>query len=279
MSEFKMIHHVDQRTIAAMYADYSPVFVLTAGRSGSKFVAELLNLSPGIDAYHEPRPALQYFSNFACHHQHLAETLTRMIDAARMEMVLATYITGKVFVESNQCLTFFAPALAGLFQNAKFVHLVRHPGEFAASAARKGWYVNDTIWEKGRPRPAAADSWNGWTLVRKLGWLWNANHCFLQDFLGGLEASRVLAIRLEDMAASVDHAADLFTFCGVGAPARERILERQATKVNRLWIDPQEPPNMRKDPNFPAYEDWTAAMRTELWEMVGATAAGFGYER
>jgi hypothetical protein len=112
MTQFKMIHQADQKTIAAMYHEYSPVFVLTAGRSGSKFVAELLNLSPGISAFHEPRPTLQYFSNFACHHQHLAETLNGMIDAARMEMVLETYISGKVFVESNQCLTFFAPALA-----------------------------------------------------------------------------------------------------------------------------------------------------------------------
>jgi hypothetical protein len=279
MTQFKMIHQVDQKTIAAMYNEYSPVFVLTAGRSGSKFIAELLNLSPGISAYHEPRPTLQYFSNFACHHQHLAETLNGMIAAARMEMVLETYISGKVFVESNQCLTFFAPALAGLFHNAKFVHLVRHPGEFAASAARKGWYVNDTIWENGRPRPAAADPWSGRTLVQKLGWLWNANHRFLQDFLGSLEPSRVLVIRMEDMVSAVDKASALFSFCGVNAPAKERIRERQATKVNFLWIDPQEPPNMRKDPDFPAYKDWTAAMRNELWEMVGATAVGFGYER
>lgn len=278
MTQFKMIHQVDQETISAMYNDYSPVFVLSAGRSGSKFAAELLNLSPGINAFHEPRPTLQYFSDFACHHRHLAETLNGMIDAARMEMVLETYISGTVFVESNQCLTFFAPALAGLFKNAKFVHLLRHPGDFAASAARKGWYVNDSIWEAGRPKPAA-DDWPHWSLVRKLGWLWNASHCFLRDFLGGLEPSRVLAMRMEDMVSAVDKAGDLFSFCGVDAPAKNRIRERQGTKVNPLWIGPQEPANMCKNPDFPAYDDWTAALKDELWEMAGATAAGFGYRR
>lgn len=41
-----MIHHVDQETIAEMFKSYAPVFVLSTGRAGSKFIVELLHLSP-----------------------------------------------------------------------------------------------------------------------------------------------------------------------------------------------------------------------------------------
>jgi hypothetical protein len=279
MNRFEIIHHVDQETIAAMYGSYAPVFVCSTGRAGSKFVAELLSLAPAIAAFHEPRPTLQYFPDFAYQHQDQVETLTGIIDAARMEMVLETYIQGKVFVESNQCLTFFAPVLAALFKNAKFVHLLRHPGDFAASAARKGWYVNDSIWEAGRPKPHAAAAWHQVSLVRKLGWLWNESNCFLRDFFGSLGPGRVFTVRLEDLVASVDSAGGLFTFCGVDAPEGKRIRDMQGTKINPLWIGPQEPSNMRKDPGFPAVGDWSAEMKNELWEMAGEAAGGFGYER
>ncbi|MCP5053537.1 MAG: hypothetical protein GY940_40600, partial [bacterium] len=125
---FRIIHHVDQRSIDRMYNRYSPVFILSTGRSGSKFIAHLLNLSAAATAYHEPSPTLQYFSNHAYHHQTEEKTLANMIDAARMELVLEVFIKDNIYVESNQCLTFFAPALAGLFKKSKFVHLVRHPG-------------------------------------------------------------------------------------------------------------------------------------------------------
>jgi hypothetical protein len=274
-----MIHHADQKTIQAMYEEYSPVFILSTGRSGSKFVAELLGLSPEARAFHEPLPTLQYFSDFAYRHRHQAETLAPVIDAARMEMVLDAYIRNRVFIESNQCLTFFAPALAAVFKNARFVHLVRHPGDFVASAARKGWYVNDSIWETGRPRPLEKEEWRQWSLVQKLGWLWNASNGFLRDFFSGWGSDRVQTCRLEDLVASAASAAGLFTFCGLRIPEEGRITALQSTKVNPLWIGAQEPPNMRKDPAFPAYDDWPEEMKRGLWDRIEGTAGGLGYHR
>ena len=128
--KFSMIHHVDQATINRMHEVYTPVFVLTTGRTGSRLLVELLNCSPGLVAFHEPRPTLQYFSDFAFHHQNEGELLRHMVAAARMESVLEVMIRDEKYVESNQCMTFFAPALNDLFPNARFIHLVRHPGDF-----------------------------------------------------------------------------------------------------------------------------------------------------
>ena len=43
--KFKIIHHVDQPTIDQMYQKYSPIFVLSTGRSGSKFITKLFESS------------------------------------------------------------------------------------------------------------------------------------------------------------------------------------------------------------------------------------------
>jgi hypothetical protein len=278
MKTFQMIHHVDRKTLDMMYRRYKPVFILTTGRSGSKFVVELLNLAPDVSAFHEPRPTLQHFADFAFRHQAEVETLTRMIDAARMEMILETLIKGRVFVESNQCLTFFAPAIAALFGSAKFVHLVRHPGDFVASAARKGWYVNDSIWEAGRPKPLETGRWSAWDQMRKLVWLWTATNGYLEDFKKNLDRRRHLTVRLEDLTEGRECVQRVLAFCGAGPVDWTQVEKAQRTKVNELQIFPDEPANMRKNPNFPPYGQWSDAQKQWFRESVGHLTRLYDYE-
>ena len=277
MKKFKLIHHVDQSTITAMYAEYAPVFILSTGRSGSKFIVELLNLLPGVNALHEPRPTLQYFSNFAFLHQDQVETLTRMIDATRMEMILETYIQGKIFIESNQCLTFFAPAIAALFGNAKFVHLVRHPGDFVRSAVRKGWHRNDSIWESGRARMADEKCWQAMDQYQKLAWLWTISNGYLEDFKKNLGQRRVMTVRLEDLGQGREHVESVFAFIGSREIEWAQVEKIQETRINALEIYPDEPPNMRKVPDYPSYGDWPEAQKRRFRERVGSLATLYNY--
>jgi hypothetical protein len=77
----------------------------------------------------------------------------------------------------------------------------------------------------------------------------------------------------------MNHAAGLFSFCGADAPTEKAITDMQGKKINPLWVGPHEPPNMRKDPDFPPYGDWPPAWKDELWGLVGETAAKLGYAR
>jgi len=278
MKRFKMIHHADQATISEMYEGYAPVFVLSTGRSGSKFIVELLNLSPTIAAFHEPRPCLQYFSNFAFQHQPQLEILSRMIDAARMEMILETHIKNKIYVESNQCLTFFAPAIAGLFRGAKFAHLLRHPAHFVRSAVRKGWHRNDSIWESGRVRLADEKNWSRMEQRERLAWLWTVTNEYIETFKKGLASERSLTVRFEDLLHGPNEAERLFRFVGSRPINREQIRQAQDKRINELEIFPDEPPTMRKISDFPPYEEWPEEWQEKLRAGVGTLAANYGYE-
>ncbi|MCP5103135.1 MAG: sulfotransferase [bacterium] len=275
---FKSIHHADRETIGEMYNDYSPVFILSTGRSGSKFTARLLDQSPNVGAYHEPEPMLQYFSNYAFHHQNETEILEKMIDAARMELILAVFIKDRIYIESNQCLSFFAPVIARLFKKAKFVHLVRHPGDFARSAVRKGWHKNDSIWESGRVRPAARDRWDTMDHIEKLGWLWDTTNRFIKEFMHRIEPGRTALFKMEDLFSDAAGVKRLFQFAGAEDIPVEKIREIQATPVNELIIHPGEPPNMKKVAVFPRYNQWDGHMKDKLKAKVNELADYYKYD-
>jgi hypothetical protein len=167
-------------------------------------------------------------------------------------------------VESNQCLTFFAPAIASLWKKAKFVHLVRHPGDFVRSAVRKGWHKNDSIWESGRVKMVDQDLWARLDHMEKLGWLWNTTNQFVEDFFRQIENERTALFKIEDLFQDIDTVKALFRFIGTETITEEQILEIQCARINEMEIHPDEPPNMKKMWDFPLYNDWNDKMKKRL---------------
>jgi hypothetical protein len=275
--KFKMIHHVDQQTIDEMYHDYSPVFVLSTGRSGSKLIVNLLNLSDNVTAYHEPRPMLQYFSNYAYHHQQEEEILCNMINAARMELVLEVFIKNQIYVESNQCLTFFAPVIAQLFKKSKFVHLIRNPGDFVRSAVRKGWHKNDSIWESGRVKMGDKEQWAQMDQIERLSWLWMTTNQFIEDFKTKVHKSRAFTLKFEDLVQKEKTVKKLLKFIDCHHIAPEKIEQIQRTKINELHIHPNEPPTMKKVADFPLFNQWDDETKHKLAGLVKDTSLRYGY--
>ncbi len=278
MTTFRIIHHVDQANIDRMYRDYAPVFVLSTGRSGSKFIAALLNGSTNAAAFHEPPPTLQYFSHYAYHHQWEEEILTRMVDAARMEFIMETFIKDKIYIESNQCLTFFAPMLAKLFKSAKFVHLLRHPGDFVRSAVRKGWHRNDSIWESGRVKAADKEQWSKVDHIERLSWLWQATNAYIEDFRKSLQPGRSAAFKFEDLTRGAGEVERLLEFTGAEAIAKGKIEAVQGNRINELHIHPGEPPTMKKVADYPPYREWDEERQGKLKKYCAELAAHYGYE-
>ena len=262
--KFKILHHADQKTIDDMYNHYSPVFILSTGRSGSKFISVLLDQAAGITAYHEPLPTLQYFSNYAFHNQHEEKILANMINAARMESILNVYIKNSIYVESNQCLAFFAPVIAGLFKKSKFVHIVRHPGDFIRSAIRKGWHKNDTIWESGRVKIADNVVWDKMDQIERLSWLWMATNQFVEDLKKQIDNKRIITFKFENIVEKTGAVKKLLKFIGSVDLEKKKIQELQDKKINELYIHPDEPPGMKKVADFPSYNEWNNEMKNKV---------------
>lgn len=261
-----------------MYNDYTPVFVLSTGRSGSLFIHNLFSQLRGVTSYHEAFPTLQYFSNFAYHSQDQVDVLEKMFQAVRMELILDAFNSNNIYVESNQCLTFFAPAIAKTFRKAKFIHLVRHPGAFVRSAIMKGWHRNDTIWESGRLKMQDQQQWDKLNIIEKLAWVWNATNEYIKRFAKSVEADRIMLVKLEDMSLNVEKIHQVISFTGIDNSATpDNLIKTITSKPNKLVIHPNEPDNMRKIASYPLYDDWSVLDKDFLKKHTQSLASYYSY--
>ncbi|MCD4681080.1 MAG: hypothetical protein K8S00_11915, partial [Bacteroidales bacterium] len=81
---FRHIHQVNLDTVKLMYNTNQLIFVLSTGRTGTKFLWTLFDKSKNTQAYHEAFPGLQFFVNYAYQNQNKKKILIKMIDCARM---------------------------------------------------------------------------------------------------------------------------------------------------------------------------------------------------
>lgn len=274
---FKIIHHVDKRTLDYFFQDYSPVFFLNTGRSGSAFLESVFKQFNNIDAYHEASPNLMMFPNYAFHNQSESKMLANIFLAARAELMLNSFIKNKIYIETNHCLVFFSNQIKEIFPKARFVHILRHPGSFVRSAVMKGWHKNDSIWENNRVRIQDEEDWKRLTQIERLAWTWNATHSFIENFKATTDAD-FLTVKLEDLISSSNSFNQMLKFLDSDMSLEESMIKKlQNEKVNEISISPAEPPNMFKLPDYPKYRDWSTADKEDVGRFAGDLAERYGY--
>lgn len=279
MTQFHSLHHVDQKTIDQMFETYSPVFVLSTGRCGSKYIADLFKNTEDVVSFHEPEPNLMYFSNYAFQNQKKIEVLEKIFLAARLELIIREYIKGKIYFESNQCLTFFAPVIAKIFKKAKFIHLIRHPGDFVRSGIRKGWHSNDSIWESGRIKMANMEEWEKLISIEKLSWVWNSTNLFIEGFRESVDSKSNINLKLEEISGeNKKKAYGLFQFVGVTENVHKILRDLSFKKINTLYIGVDEPSNMKKVKEYPIYNKWDKPDKDCLKRIVSELSVKYNYD-
>lgn len=242
-------------------------FVLSTGRCGTAFLTELLSHSPSLSVHHAPKPELEYLSSLVHRDPPTPEALDMAVLAARFELFVSTYRAGGTYVETNNRISFFAPALARLLPNARFVHLVRHPADFVRSGMRRGYYADGVV-QHQRLVPAADTAWSSLTQLEKIAWEWSEINGFIETFKTSIPAGRVLTVRSEAMFADPESLCSVLQF--VGAGDEKEVSE--AIRGKRL-----KPVNQQTRGTFPKYVDWSLADKAAL-RRLAPLAWTYGYE-
>ncbi|GAB2778826.1 hypothetical protein GCM10010465_26810 [Actinomadura fibrosa] len=216
------------------------------------------------------------YPNFAYHNQKENEILGEVFKAARVELILEAYVQNKVYVETNQCLVFFCRQILELFPNAKFIHLLRHPGDFVRSAILKGWHKNDSIWEEGRIKMKDEAEWNSLSQLQKLAWVWKSTHEFIEEFKSDNE-NNFMTFKLEEITQKKRKFKDLLKYVGV-TDFGSNLKKEMGIRTNKVLISENEPPNMFKRQDFPQYTEWTAENKQELKKYTEQLAQQYGYK-
>ena len=187
-----------------VFANAAPVFVLSTGRVGTMLLTRLFELEKGLHIEHEALPEMLYTGKLAYADPSNIEFTKGAFMAGRYEAIRDCQLQNLRYVETNNRLTFFAPAMAALFPNAKFIHLLRHPDSFVSSGIQRNWYTGKTITDEGRIAPG-----KDLGIERqqdKIAWLWNATNAFIDDFKAGAGKDRTLTVRSEDLFSNAEEA-------------------------------------------------------------------------
>lgn len=199
---------------AELYATHEPVFVLSTGRCGTALLTSIFNRVPSVLCEHSPSPELVAIERDA--HRHgldQFDAYRTAISAARFDLISESHLRGRRYIETNCRITFFAPHLADLFPRARFIHLVRHPGDFVRSAVRRGYYEG-RYFDMGRITPQsgqAAGEWESMDSFERTAWLWNETNTFVEHFKSSA-SDRVLTVKAEELFSTTDAAARILDF-------------------------------------------------------------------
>ncbi len=254
-----------------------PVFFLSTGRCGTKWFASLLGSDKHLKVFHEPQPNLGsqgrvvyeiYRKNELTVSENENELITEMFLAGREQYLRYSFKSQKRYVETNNHITFFAPAIHELLPSALFVHVYRHPGEFVRSAIRRNFYTEGNKEDLKRITPVdkTVDSamWQHFDQLQKNAWLWNETNALIEDFKSKIPAEQVLSFNFNEL--TKEHVINLIHFVGAGVP-ESRISKAMGRKSNT-----------QKKGKFSSYKDWNSTDKEKLQKICGRLANDYGYQ-
>lgn len=246
------------------------LFVLSTGRCGTKLLTEIFSRSPDLWVEHSPKPELEYVSSIVHREEYSLNALQLAVLAARFDLFfMRSYCSGKIYTETNNRITLFAPALAKLLPNARFIHLVRDPAAFVRSGMRRGYYDAGVV-QHQRLDGSRLPYWGSFTRLEKIAWEWNEINTRIEDFKANVDESRTLTIKSESLYRDTAITAKLFDFIGIDSPFQG---ERGARALCKMI---SRPVNAQKAGNFPEFTEWSPPDKAAL-KRVAKLAKKYDY--
>ena len=183
--------------------DLDIVLVCSTGRSGTKFLSELINKNiKEADCSHEPRPEFFYNQNSLFHR--LNPSMTRYFLTSRMEGLLYSYWNKKIYVEISTKSTVLLEELIETFPKLKILHLWRDPLAFVNSSMNRGYYTTNRVSES-RIYPSLDRSWKAdFSVEDKCVWNWITTNKFIYENSKRIPSERLLTVKSEDLFDSSD---------------------------------------------------------------------------
>jgi hypothetical protein len=254
------------------------VFVVSTGRTGTQFLAELFGRL-GARASHEPGPRwLRLASNAHVAGRLSTERAGRLVARVRRAEVEAD--GAPPWVESSCLIYGLVDPLLSTFPDAHVVQVVRDPRTYLRSALGWGAYraggrpLNVVPFRRLAPTQFTPRTVRGritWARsgqFERLCWAWAAMNRAMRE--QGEGSARYSIVRYEDLFDPIRSGPTLRSLCALaGFDGDDATLARLAEhRVNAG----------RKTPSVPDWTRWTAGERALLVQECGDEAGHYGYE-
>ncbi|SMO68043.1 sulfotransferase [Fodinibius sediminis] len=250
-----------------------PVWVLSTGRTGTNTLTRLLNLAPGIDAFHEPSPELfqfsfDYYNGSIGREQALGTTIY-----LRDELVFRSIRDGFSYVETNNRLSYIADLLLELYPASKFIHIYRNPYDFIRSGMRRRYYCGH-MRDYARITPLSGDplheQWGELTNLEKVAWNWQKinHHCL--TFMEQLPSEQKMNFSSEAFfQAKPELIAELFNFVE-SVPYHPPASDIKSVMGKKH--------NAQEEGTFSVPENWTSSQIKKVNAIIAPVARTLSYD-
>ena len=114
------------------------VFILSTGRTGTKFLADFFGKHPDITAYHEPKPSriLRMWSIARIEKKVSQKSIGQVLFLKRKKLV--SKVSTPIYIESNPYLFGAADCLDEIFDEPIIINIVRDPRSYIKSSLNHG---------------------------------------------------------------------------------------------------------------------------------------------
>jgi hypothetical protein len=242
--------------------DTNIFFVLALGRSGTMFLANLLNTAPGAFVVHEPvRTDFPAYSE-AFHSEEKAGEYVQRFRKADI------YLRGRskavrTYGEVNGLLRRHCNGLKQAFPNAAFIHLIRDGRDVVRSImSRRTFRPGDLASSLIHPTEGDpwADQWPDMSRFERICWLWQVENDYLRHSVGK-------TVHFERVISEYEY-------------FRERLLDSLDLDIPaHTWREAvRNPRNVAGRYRIPHWSSWAAKERETFETICGEEMAKNGYE-
>jgi len=241
------------------------LFLITgSGRSGTKWLATLLNLAANGVTKHEPVK-----EDFLAHKQAIENEnyIRSYVNNFRLRVIFWNNILLKrdrIYGESNSLLRLHVGYLKEVLPNMKLIHLVRDPRKVIRSQLNRGAFAAIHPVYGGLKLPVVDDFTRLWDTKTDLE---KACYCWLQDNKRlRLEINN--SVRFEDIVNNFEH-------------CKERVLDPLGLKLSKkVW---QEQVNKKVNASktydkYPEFSKWSNNDQDTLLKICGDEMSKYEYE-
>jgi len=184
------------------------VFIVSTGRTGTKFFAHFFNSFPGVYSVHEPYPSfLKLGIDYAQKHAGFDEAV-RIINRGRQVLCHQTKRKqATIYIESNNRIFSLLRPIRNIFPDAKIVYIVRDGRDYVRSGMSRPWYSDSDSILRLRADMFSNDlyakRWKQMTRFEKIVWRWYKKNEFL--FRDVRHFDNAIKVRFEDIFIDPNH--------------------------------------------------------------------------
>jgi hypothetical protein len=250
----------DSDKAISIISQYHPFLILSTGRTGTRWLANLLNQIPGACIMHEPMPYERYAHAQAFMYPETAKkylTEFRLLEIALRCRSQNPVIYGEV----NGNLRRHAAAFKELIPDIQIIHLVRAGHEVVRSMMSRTTFTAKDDRNLIPPAVAIAPQiWAEMSRFEKICWLWSYENSYLRHHAD-------VSVKFEDIISDYS----LF---------KAQILTPLGLSLDQpVWQKAvQHPQNQTKEYALGSWEEWTPEQRQQFIRICSQEMAANGYK-